>query len=161
MQTTDVDEKELTRARDTAYRYLAFRARSLAEVEVRLRAKGFAEPVVRETISTLARLGYVDDAKFAVQWAESRIKLRNFGRRRIERELRDKGIDGDIIRGALTGLLAPGEESETAKKAARKKMQTMPSLDADTRRRRLAGFLERKGFSYEIIRDILSHVDTD
>ncbi len=159
MRTTDVDEKELARARDAAYRYLARRPRSRAEMEARLHEKGFDKAVVSETLTGLVSLGYVDDEKFALQWAENRIRLRNFGRRRIERELREKGIDGEVVRSALAGLLGPDEERETAEKAAGKKMQAMRSLDAETRRRRLAGYLERKGFSYEVIREIITHFD--
>jgi hypothetical protein len=35
----------------------------------------------------------------------------------------------------------------------------MKALDRETRRRRLAGFLERKGFSFDIIRNVLRDID--
>jgi regulatory protein len=155
----DEDDKECIKARNVVYRYLSYRPRSCSEVEKKLRDKGFGQDVVRRVLSHLVRLGYIDDKKFADQWAQSRIRFRGFGRRRIERELRDKGVDRETIRRALTGIMTVEGEIETARKAATRKLITMKTLDRETRRRRIAGFLERKGFSYEIIRDILKNTD--
>jgi regulatory protein len=92
-------------------------------------------------------------------WAESRIRLRAFGRRRIERELRAKGVDPEIVREALSGVFADDQEIDIAERAAARKIQGMSSLDRETRRRRLAGFLERKGFPYDVIRVVLKKID--
>ncbi len=155
----ETDEKELSRAKDAAYRYLTYRPRSRAEVEAKLRDKGFDEEVVQSAVSGLFRLGYLDDEKFARLWAESRVRLRAFGRRRIERELREKGIDPSIVRETMDGVFVADQEIDIAKKAAARKVKGMNSLDRETRRRRLAGFLERKGFPYDVIRVVLKKTD--
>ncbi len=155
----DVDDKEGVRAKNIAYRYLSYRPRSYAEVEKKLRDKGFGDDAVRTTLSNLVRFGYIDDEKFAGQWAQSRVRLRGLGRRRIERELRDKGVDRETVRRALADILTADQEIETAKKAAKRKLATMNTLSRETRRRRIAGFLERKGFSFEVIRNILKNTD--
>jgi regulatory protein len=159
LRNSDVGEKELTRAKNAAYRYLSYRPRSYAEVEKKLRDKGFGDVVVRTVLSDLIRLGYIDDEKFADQWVQSRVRLRGLGRRRIEQELRDKGVDRETVRRALAGVLTVDLESETARKAAERKLSTMKTLDREAKRRRLAGFLERKGYSFEVIRSILKTTD--
>ena len=153
------NDKEYARAKDIAYRYLSYRPRSHAEVEKKLRDRGFGDVIVRKVLSDLVRFAYVDDEKFADQWAQSRVRLRGLGRRRIERELRDKGIDRETVRRALDGALTTDVEAETARRAAERKLMSMRTLDGETRRRRLAGFLERKGFSFEVIRHILKKTD--
>ena len=155
MPISDLEKKELTRAKNAAYRYLTFRPRSRAEVEAKLRDKEFAEVVIGQVLSELSRLGYVNDRQFARQWASGRVRLRGFGRRRIEQELRRKGVDQEIIREAFMEVFSDETEIETARKAAEKKISTMNVLDGNIRRRRLAGFLERKGFSFEIIQRVL------
>lgn len=155
LQNEDRYEKELARAKDAAYRYLTHRPRSRAEIEAKLRDKDFDEAVINAVLSGLIRLGYLDDEKFARLWAESRVRLRAFGRRRIERELRVKGIDPSIIRETIDGVFAADHEIDIAKKAAARKAAGMNSLDRETRRRRVAGFLERKGFPYDVIREVL------
>ena len=151
-----MDEKELKRARNTAYRYLTYRTRTRAEIDAKLRGRGFPDGVIHAVLSDLDRLGYINDVTFAGQWAESRIRSRSFGRRRIERELVAKGIDREIVRRELSEVFTPGTEHATAKKAAERKLRALEGKEAGIRRRRLAGFLERKGFSYDIIRDVLN-----
>jgi regulatory protein len=156
--TVDLNEKELTRARTAAYRLLTYRPRSHAELEQKLREKGFKEAVIEAVLADLEHLGYVNDRQFAGQWAAGRLRLRGFGRRRIEQELRRKGISQEVIREAISEAVPPDDEREAAAKAAEKKLRTMLSVAPDVRRRRLAGFLERKGFSSEITRSILNTI---
>ncbi len=159
MQNSELEEKVLTRAKNAAYRYLTFRQRSRAEVVQKLREKEFDPSVIQTVLADLTRLGYINDEQFAAQWASSRVRLRGYGRRRIEQELKDKGLDRDVVRKALEEIVDTETERETARKEADKKLNTMKLQDRETRRRRLAGFLERKGFPYDIIRDILRHTD--
>lgn len=154
-----VDEKTLAQARNAAYRYLSYRPRSRAEMEAKLRDKEFDDPVIAAVLSDLDRLGYLDDEKFSGQWAAGRVRLRSFGRRRVERELQDKGVDRDTVTRTLDEVLPPSVELETAKETAERKLRTLQSFDRETRRRRLAGFLERKGFSYDVIGDVLRNID--
>lgn len=158
MQNDDLDEKQFTRARNAAYRYLAFRPRSRKEVEQKLGEKEFAATVIRTVLDGLTRLGYVNDEKFAAQWASARVRLRGFGRRRIEQELRKKGIDRDIIRATLDSLFEESSEADVARREAEKRLKNLGRFEPEVRRRRLAGFLERKGFSAEIIRTVLRSV---
>ena len=155
----DEENKVLTKARNTAYRYLTYRPRSRAEIIQKLHDREFNQEIIEAVLADLARFGYINDLQFADQWAQSRIRLRGFGRRRIEQELKNKGIDREIIQEVFGKLFVDGAEIETAKLVAGKKIQTMKCVDRETRRRRLAGFLERKGFSFEIIRTVLRDSD--
>ena len=155
MLIKELEDKVLARARNTAYRLLTYRPRSLAELKQELADKGFDEAIIEAVVRYLERLGYINDRQFAEQWAAGRVRLRGFGRRRIEQELRYKGIGRDTIAEALDGVFGPETELETARAAAEKKLNTMKSSDGETRRRRLSWFLQRKGFSFEIIRKVI------
>jgi regulatory protein len=154
----EAHDKLLKRAKNTAYRYLTIRSRSRSEVEQKLRDREFPHPIISSVIDHLVQLGYLNDEQFARQWAASRIRSRGFGRRRIAQELRTKGISPDIIRETLGDLFEESAEAGVARKEADKKLKTLTRFEAEVRRRRLAGFLERKGFSSEIIRSILRTV---
>ena len=155
MRSAELEEKTLVRAKNAAYRLLTYRPRSRAELIQKLRDREFDHAVVEAVVSDLVRLGYVNDRQFAEQWASSRVRLRAFGRRRIELELRNRGVDREIIEEALAAVFGAEPELGTAMSAAEKKLNTMRSADRETRRRRLAGFLERKGYSFEIIRRVV------
>lgn len=152
------DDKEFTRAKNTAYRYLSIRPRSRAEIEHKLREKKFEDDVVRRVLAALETFGYVNDREFAGQWARSRVRLRGFGRRRIEQELRGKGIGRDIIDETFADLFEDASEADVARREAEKKLKTLTRFEPGARRRRLAGFLERKGFSTQIISSIIRTV---
>jgi regulatory protein len=154
----DADEKERTRARNAAYRLLTYRPRSRVELETKLRDREFPEAVVREVIDRLAELGYVNDREFARQWAAGRIRLRAFGRRRIEQELRNKGISRDIIQETLSEVFEETPEADIAQLEAEKKLRSLTRFAPEVRRRRLAGHLERRGFPSETIYDVLRRV---
>ena len=158
VQTNESAEKELGRAKNVAYRYLTYRPRSRAEIEEKLREKEFDETVISAVLAGLERLGYVNDREFSRQWAAARIRLRGFGRRRIEQELRGKGISRDIIGETLARLFEDAPEKEIALQEARKKLKSLTRFEPEVRRRRLAGHLERKGFPTEIIYDVLRQV---
>jgi len=148
----ETEDKELTRARNAAYRLLTYRPRSRKELEDKLRDKEFPASIVASVIDHVTRLGYLNDATFARQWAESRVRHRGFGKRRIAQELKAKGIDLELIGETLKGLFEEATEADIARKEAEKKLKTMVRFEPEVRRRRLAGFLERKGFSFEVIR---------
>ena len=158
MTDSEVPAKELAKAKDAAYRYLSYRARSRTEVERKLAEKSFSDPVIRAVLTDLDRFGYINDAEFAGLWTRSRISLRGFGRRRIEQELRDKGVSREIITETLRETFKNSPELEVARREAEKKAGTLGRLDPPVRRRRLAGFLERKGFSFDTIRAVLSEL---
>lgn len=151
----DGEQKGLKRARNTAYRYLTIRPRSRHEVEQKLKDREFPPAIVTSVIDHLMNLGYLDDHAFAAQWAASRVRSRGFGRRRIEQELRNKGIDRELITETMGGLFEDTAELEVARGEAAKKLRTLGRFEPEVRKRRLAGYLERKGFSSAIIRTLL------
>jgi regulatory protein len=155
LRNSELEQKELTRAKNTAYRYLTIRPRSRAEILRKLHDKEYSVSVIDAVLDHLFRLGYVDDKKFARQWAATRARVRGYGRHRIEQELRQKGLDHETIREALAEAIPREDERETAHTVAERKLRTMKSLEPEARKRRLAGFLERKGFPRDIIWDIL------
>ena len=148
-------EKDLVRAQNTAYRYLTYRGRSCKEVEKKLKGKKFEAIVIHNVIDHLSRLGYINDCAFAAQWAYGRIKFQGIGRRRIVRELNQKGVDKNTIETIIDKTITHEDEYKAAQKAVEKKLSGMKNVAPEVRRRRLAGYLDRKGYSYDIIREML------
>jgi regulatory protein len=149
------DDKTIARAKNAAYRLLTYRPRSRAELVEKLRDREFEGCVIDRVLVDLERFGYINDRQFAEQWTASRVRLRGLGRRRVEQELRNKGIDREIIRDVLVETLSLDNEKAVANAVAQRKLLSMKNVEPVACKRRLAGFLERKGFSSEIIRSII------
>ena len=131
---------------DAAYRYLGYRPRSEFEVRVCLERKGFGRRTIESTLSTLKAKGLLDDLAFARFWRESRESSSPRSRAALRRELRQKGIDPDVVAEALDGV----DEEAAAYRAAQKKAARLGTADHDDFRSKLSAVLRRRGFSYEV-----------
>jgi regulatory protein len=154
-----VRAEETRRATESCLRLLEIRARSKKELETRLRQKGYEEQVIGEAIAALTRWGLIDDAQFATQWVESRSRAHPEGIRKLRTELFQKGIAKDQIEAAV-GAISEGDELGLARQALARKLRPLPE-DKDARReewRRLAGFLQRRGFNWETTKKALAAV---
>ena len=81
---------------DTAFRALARRARSEAEIAALLAARGASATLIHRVLGRLRALGYIDDDKLAAELVE-RWQERGFGSLRIQAELRRLEIDEAIV----------------------------------------------------------------
>ena len=129
-----------------ALRLLAARPRSVAEVRQRLRRRGAVDPEAAEVIARLQEEGLLDDAAFAAYWRESRETFRPRGRRLLQAELRQKGVEAEVARAALTDL----DEDEQAYRAGLRRARSLAAADEVLFRRRLEDYLRRRGFGYEV-----------
>ncbi len=144
----------LRRAKDDAYRLLSFRARSEKEIRDRLGRKGYEEPVIEEVLASLRGYGYVNDAAFAETWVSERGRTR--GRRALAHELRQKGIAGDIAAEALNEAKTDEAEFAAALAAAVKRVGERPKDASREGQAKLAAFLQRRGFGWDVIRPVLA-----
>ncbi len=155
--TEDTGRQErLLKAKSDAMRLLSFRARSSSELAARLRQKRHEASVIQETIETLKRLGFIDDAKFAKLFVESRANSRPSGRRLVETELRRKGVpETEIAKAVSEGA---GNEKETALALARSRLSKMGALPLLKKKTRLFGLLKRRGFRSDVISAVFAQV---
>lgn len=141
---------EVERAKASAYRYLSYRPRSITELKRQLVNKGYKEITVDQVIDRLSELELIDDMAFARYWVEQRETFKPRGRRALRYELYQKGIDRQIV----DMVVAEVDETVSAKKAARKKAKLWQELPEEQFYEKLGNYLKRRGFSYEIARNV-------
>jgi len=149
-----VEREEEHKVREKALRYLSFRNRSVKELKTFLQGKGYNPDAISRTLTRLEEVGLLDDRAFAKAWVEGRAKFKGMGERLLEQELRQKGVKKEIIREAVEGL---GDEGERALSLARVRVERLKGLDRETAKRRLAGFLQRRGFSSDVVYDVVKN----
>jgi regulatory protein len=149
-------------AREAALRLLAVRPRSVMELTRRLRMKGYDAETAEEVIGRLRELGMIDDAAFAGMLARDRVRLRPQGSRRLANELRQKGVDEETARAAIRETLE-GEDTDDRELARRAAAKWKPRAgeEPERARRRLYGYLARRGFDGEVIREVLDEALPD
>lgn len=146
MRSTETAEGK--RALASALRTLSRRDMSISELKRRLIARGYPEELAGETVSRLREAGYLDDRRFARQWAEAAIRNgRGFGPR-LRLELARQRVPEDIAGEVLAQLSAEYDEMEILSALlARKFSGFTPSSATDREKRRVIQYLQRRGFS--------------
>ncbi|MGQ0764136.1 MAG: regulatory protein RecX [Gemmatimonadota bacterium] len=136
---------------DAAVRSLAARASSSRDLGLKLRRAGAAGEEAATVLSDLTGLGLLDDAAFARTVAERRA-AGGSTRGRIAQELRRKGVGSMTAQRAADDAAARSDEDEAdlARAAASKRLPSLARLDSRTAKRRLQGFLLRRGYSPRI-----------
>lgn len=150
-----MSDESLEGALQRAYRYLGHRDRTVAELRRYLLGKGASDEIAEATVDELVTLGYVDDARFARQFAEDRRRLDAWGNDRIERRLRELGVGRGDIASALAALAAGDNASEMDAAVAflRRRFPAPPETDRD--RDRALGMLVRRGYDLELAYDAI------
>ena len=150
-RATDPEER-VQHARDLAWRALNRRDRTVAELARSLAAKRVDPEAIETVIGELCEQGYLDDARYARQFADDRRRLDGWGAERIERRLRGLGVDGDLIAAAI-GEQDAEAEMEAALELLRRRFPDPPSTPRDLER--ALGVLVRKGYELELAHDAL------
>ncbi len=137
-------------------RLLTARARTRAELEGQLAKRGYPDDVSATVLDRLAHVGLVDDADFAEQWVRSRRVHAGKGKRALAAELRNKGVDSEVIASALADIDA-GAERQRAEQLIRDKLRREKLGDDDLKlTRRLVGMLARRGYPQTMAFDVVS-----
>lgn len=143
---------------------LGRRAYSEAELRQRLEKKDHRGPTIDEAIGRLKKAGYLDDVTLARRIVESDAELRSEGRLKVRARLLQRGIPSDVIERELAAGFPEEEEPRACARAVdhflrlARLPQALEDLNGPERRdevgkslRRLASFLERRGFPAGLI----------
>jgi len=111
-------------------------------------------------VERLVAAGLLDDAAFARQVARSKLLGQGASRRRLQQELFKRGVERRLADEAIGEVLSDElvDEGEIVQRLARKKLRSLGGLDEPSRRRRLYGFLARRGYDGEVIRRAMAAV---
>jgi regulatory protein len=138
---------------DRAMNMLSFRSRATKELAQKLKQKGEAPEQITEALARLTKAGFLDDANYARQFTRSKISSSGFGSRRVSFELSMRGVARDVASAAIAEVKEHDQviEGEVLEKVAVKKLRSLARYEPEVQKRRLYGFLARRGFSGEDI----------
>jgi len=152
----------LTRARPTAYNYalnlLAARPYSSTALRRKLIQKEYEAADADDAIRRLLDNGLLNDARFAEQYARSKMLSTGASKRRLTQDLYRKGIKGDMATTAIATVMEQDEIDPAAviERVAAKKLAQLGDLEPIVLRRRLFAFLARRGYDLDEIKRVVS-----
>ena len=139
------DEPEHTSARQIALRTLAARGRSVGEVRAKLRDRGIEQDVIDTEVERLQAEGLLNDSDLAQQLVWSLTEHKKLGPVAIRQALMKRKIPGAII--DQVAPRASDVEPDVIEQLALERMRVLRGLEPDVQKRRLLGFLARRGYS--------------
>lgn len=151
------NEDTINKAVERGVRFLSYRPRSIQEVRRNLVKHETAESVIELALERLINLGYLDDRAFAKYWLENRDTFKPRGPMALRHELRQKGIDNGIVDELLSDL----DVFTSAYRAAQPRLNRLRGLDQKTFKHKINTFLQRRGFTYGTIREVIEQLITE
>lgn len=153
---------DLDACREAALRLLERTRRTRADLARRLAERGFAGATVAEVLDRLDGVGLVDDAEYARAFLAGRWGRRPSGWRRLQQELRARGItDADVLEARALVEQRDGtvDEVAAARKLVAQAARRYAKLEPRVRSQRLYALLARRGFDGDVIRRALALPD--
>ena len=150
LQVEDAHE----RAIQQAMLFLSYRPRSESEIRQNLRKHEYSDEVIDRTLERLRQDGLANDDQFARAWVENRSTFRPRSRRLMAMELRLKGLDQEAVSSAVETV----DDAALAYEAAQKRVPRFKDLEWIEFRKKLSGFLTRRGFSYAVIAPLVTRI---
>jgi regulatory protein len=141
--------------RERALAMLARREHTRAEMTRKLSSHSESPEQIEQLLDALAARGWLSEARFAESRANT--LARKFGSRKIEHDLRSRGVSAEVVDQTVERALA--QELENCRAAWQRKFGVLPQSAAE--RGRQMRFLAGRGFSAEAVRQVLKAGDTD
>lgn len=161
-EDTEIDEsyvknvlkaEEQNKANDYALKFLSNRWRTEKEIVDKMNKKGFDEEIINKTLAYLKKYNFIDDRRFAEIYTEEKVRLKKLGSYRIKYELQNKGVDESIASEIVEKY--SNNEYERAMELATKKIKSYKNDDKNAIYRKLGGYLQRRGYSFECVSKVL------
>lgn len=144
-------EQALQKARH----YCGYQERCHSEVQEKLYSFGLRKPQVDAVLAMLIEENYLNEERFAIQYAGGHFRLKQWGKVRIRYQLKQKQVSEYCIKKALAGI----DDEDYARTLARLAEQKWEKLDPATafpfRRKQLQEYLLGKGYEAPRIAEVL------
>jgi len=140
-----------------ALRLLTARDMSVSALRQKLLQRKCLPHMVEDCLQRLQQERFLDDRRYAERIVEAVLNSGRYVGYRLRQELKRRGVAAELIEELTTGRTDQQQELELAVQLVLSRYPDFAENNNDQRlRRRIAGFLQRRGFGYETIGDLLN-----
>ncbi len=138
--------------------YCAYQERCHKEVREKLYELGQWTDEVDEITAKLIEEGYLNEERFAIQFAGGRFRMKQWGRKKIAVALKEKQVSPYCVKKALKQI--PEEDyMATLEKLAAGKWATLKSeKNIFTKMKKCSDYLLQKGYEYDLVREVIGNM---
>ena len=135
--------------------YCAYQERSHYEVKQKLWELGIRPAEQDEIIASLIEDDYLNEERFAIQFAGGKFRMNDWGKKKIYYALREKKVSDFCIKKALNAI-SEDDYQKTLQELAEKKLELLKGEPHLERRKKTMDYLLQKGFEHELINKVVS-----
>ena len=141
-----------------AKHYCGYQERCHSEVKEKLYSLGLYKQQAEECIAQLIEENYLNEERFAIQFAGGHFRSKKWGRVKIAYTLKQKQVSAYCIKKALQQIDASDYE-KTLQKLFDEKLRTLkPEKNSFVKKRKLQDHLMQKGYETDLIRELLKEI---
>ena len=138
--------------------YCAYQERCHSEVKDKLYSFGLNKNEVEDLISKLIEDNYLNEERFAIQFAGGKFRVKQWGRIKIKYQLKQKQVSEYCIKKAL-GAIDPADYANTLNKLAGLKLKTLKGeKNIFFRKKQLQDNLRMKGFESDLVNGLVNEI---
>ena len=155
-----MEKKSLTpdQALQKIRQYCAYQERSHSEVKDKLYGYGLNRREVDEILSTLIEENYLNEERFAIQYAGGKFRMKQWGRVKIRYALRQKQVSEYCIKKALASI-PETDYQRTLQKLFEEKLRSLRSeKNMFTRKRKIQDYLLQKGYESNLVSVLVARI---
>ncbi len=138
-----------------ARQFCAYQERCHKDVREKLYSLGLYKNSVEEIISELVQDNYLNEERFAIQFAGGKFRIKQWGKIKIKYELKQKNISEYCIKKALSEIDEVDYLKTLKKLLDQKKKLLKTEKNLFVKRKKLQDFMVQKGFEADLIRRTL------
>ena len=147
----------LNEAKKKLENFCSYQERCHKEVEEKLRELGMIQSVSQEIIAQLIQEDYLNETRFAKNFARGKFRIKNWGRNRISRELKSRNITDYNIKMGMQEF-TDIEYEETFYNLIEKRKKSVEHLPIDQQKKKIFSYLSYRGWEHEKIFDALNQL---
>ena len=141
-----------------AKQYCAYQERCHSEVKEKLYSLGMNKNETNELLSELISDNYLNEERFAIQFAGGKFRIKQWGRIKIKYGLKQKQVSDYCIKKALKAI-DESDYTKTAEKLFEQKLRTLKAeKNSFIKKRKLQDHLLQKGFETDVVRRLIATV---
>lgn len=160
MRSKSTEESSPERAWLYALRLLAARDYTLARMREKLNQKQYSREHSEQALSRLVSEGWIDDRRYAERFAETALASGRFYGQRLKMEMRKRGIPDELLNEVVSNALHEHDEDEEVDLALVRRFPVfLFSSATDSEKRRVLGFLQRKGFGFSAVMQAMKRAE--
>lgn len=138
--------------------YCAYQERSHKEVKEKLYSFGLYKEKVELLLSRLIEEGYLNEERFAIQFAGGKFRMKQWGKKKIEQGLKEKQVSPYCIKKAIAQIDDKDYEQTLERLATQKWDLLKGEKNIFIKMRKLQDYLLQKGYEYEWVKEMIKKI---